>query len=267
MSRDVAALVYSRMAGSMARKGVLAYFAERANDDGSGIWASKQRIANEIECSKQTVITTVKGLIADGLIRETGQHKTRNGYTVIYCMNLQAIAALPAAKREVEEVQIAATVSTGQKLARPELDRSEALTARGQAAGPEPSLNRPSDANASGGADAPARPTDPVKVMFDSGIKLLGEAGIPEPSARTLLGRWRRDHGTEAVITALGKAQREGAIDPKAFIEGCLRNGEQPRSGRTGTHGFRDPLLERYLHGSIDPELSLDGGELVRPPF
>lgn len=245
MSRDVAALVYSRMAGSMARKGVLAYFAERANDDGSGIWASKQRIADEIECSKQTVITTVKGLIADGLICETGRHKTRNGYTVIYAMNLRAIAALPAAKREVGEVQI----STGQ-----DLDRSDDLTAKGQGAGPKPSMNRPSDAIASGAGVAPDRPPDPVKVMFDSGIRLLGEAGVPEPSARQLLGRWRREHGTEAVIAALGTAQREGAIDPKAFIEGCLRKVRHPRDSRNG--GYRDPLLEKYLTGQTGLEFN-----------
>jgi hypothetical protein len=36
MSRKVATLVYSKQVGSMARKAVLAYFADRANDDGSG---------------------------------------------------------------------------------------------------------------------------------------------------------------------------------------------------------------------------------------
>lgn len=99
MSRDVAKLVYSRKCGSMARKAVLAYFAERANDDGSDIWASKQRIADEIECTKQTVISTVKSLEADGLIAVTGHRKTQGGYTVIYRIDLTAIAALPETKQ------------------------------------------------------------------------------------------------------------------------------------------------------------------------
>lgn len=66
-------------------------------------------------------------------------------------------------------------------------------------------------------------PTDPDAVMFACGKKLLAAAGIAAPKAGALLGRWRRDHGTEAVITAIGKAQREGAIEPVAFIEGCFR--------------------------------------------
>lgn len=64
---------------------------------------------------------------------------------------------------------------------------------------------------------------DPVKVLFDSGVRLLGQAGIPNPKARSLLGKWRRDHSDGAVIEALGRAQREAAIDPVAFIEGALR--------------------------------------------
>ena len=97
MSRAVAALVYSRKCGSMARKAVLAYFAERANEDGSGIWASKQRIAAEIECTKQTVITTVKALQAAGLIHETGRHRVQGGYTVVYAIDLAAVRALEPA--------------------------------------------------------------------------------------------------------------------------------------------------------------------------
>ncbi len=81
------------------------------------------------------------------------------------------------------------------------------------------------------GADAPSLP-DPEKVMFDAGRKLLGADGMTSEAAGRLLGKWKRDHGAEAVITALGKAQREGAIDPKSFIEGCLRNGKSPHHGR-----------------------------------
>ena len=149
MSRKVATLVYAKQAGSMARKAVLAYFADRANDDGTGIWAGKQRIADEIECSKQTVITTVKALAADGLIEETGRRPNSNGYTVEYRLNLDAIEALPNTKREAEGVQN----WTGQ-----DLDQSTSLTPRGQAALPEPSLNRPKPQKATPSSAARARP-------------------------------------------------------------------------------------------------------------
>lgn len=64
---------------------------------------------------------------------------------------------------------------------------------------------------------------DPVKVMFDTGKALLIAAGVKPANAGSLLGKWRKDHGDEALMSAIGKAKREGAIDPVAFIEGCFR--------------------------------------------
>ncbi|MDR6850342.1 hypothetical protein [Sphingomonas sp. BE137] len=93
----------------------------------------------------------------------------------------------------------------------------------------------------------PALPIDPAKLMFDSGIALLGLAAVPERKARSLLGKWLRDHGSERVIVALGAAQREGAIDPTSFIERCLKNGANPQFDRPGDslRGSRpDPSLD-----------------------
>lgn len=64
---------------------------------------------------------------------------------------------------------------------------------------------------------------DPAKVMFDAGRALLSEAGVPASKQGALLGKWRRDNGDEALIAAIGKAKREGAVDPISFIEGCFR--------------------------------------------
>lgn len=130
----------------------------------------------------------------------------------------------------------------------PNVPRDEGSKRKGEGEG-ERKGDSSSDAEASGAAPPPPA-ADPAKVMFDSGIKLLGEAGVAEGSARSMLGRWKNTYGPEAVIVALGKAQREGAMDPKAFIEGCLRNGQRPRPIRT--EGYRDPLLARHLGGG-DP--------------
>jgi hypothetical protein len=70
--------------------------------------------------------------------------------------------------------------------------------------------------------DAPS-PADPARMLFDAGLAILGAAGGDPARSRTLLGRWRKQHGDAAVIAALGRAQREGAIDPVSFIEGALR--------------------------------------------
>lgn len=69
-------------------------------------------------------------------------------------------------------------------------------------------------------ADAPI---DPAKVAFDAGVKVLTQAGKTASSARAIVGKWRGKHGDEAVIAALGRAQREGAVDPVAFCEGVFR--------------------------------------------
>ena len=102
-----------------------------------------------------------------------------------------------------------------------------------------------SEADASG-AEAPALPVivDPDKVMFDGGILLMGRAGVLEPKARQLLGKWKRDHGTPSVIAALGAAQREGAIDPTSFIERALRNGQRPDQQRRGNNGFLNAIID-----------------------
>lgn len=77
------------------------------------------------------------------------------------------------------------------------------------------------------GADAP---TDPVKVLFDAGIRILGASGIDGKRARQMIGKWRSAHGDEATIAALGRAQREGAIDPISFVEGCFRFSETAKA-------------------------------------
>ena len=83
-------------------------------------------------------------------------------------------------------------------------------------------------------------PPNPEKVMFDAGVALLKAAGFSEARARPVLGKWKAQHGAEAVIVALGKAQREGAIDPVSFINGVFRHGANQQFGNAG-HGLRGP--------------------------
>jgi biotin operon repressor len=95
MSKHLVSLVYRKKIGSMMRKAVLSYMADRANDDGSGVWCSKGTIANEIEASRQGVITTIKSLVDDGLLIEDGQRKCQNGFTVEYRIDVKKVHALP----------------------------------------------------------------------------------------------------------------------------------------------------------------------------
>lgn len=103
MSRHVVSLVYSRKAGSLLRKSVLAYMADVANHDGTGVWSSKQRIADEIEASRRGVIDCIKGLVKDGILAESGKRKCANGYTIEYSIDLDMVSALPLMPHNQEE--------------------------------------------------------------------------------------------------------------------------------------------------------------------
>lgn len=133
MSNHIISEVYKRRVGNLARTAVMVLLADKASDDGSGIWASKQRMAEEIGASKQTVIATIKLLKSDGLLRECGQRPCANGHTVEYAIDLRALRSLPLVRSH-------------------DLDRSENLTGQdgtpvsqtdstGQAASPHPSEN------------------------------------------------------------------------------------------------------------------------------
>lgn len=90
--------VYRRQVGNIAHTAVMVLFADKASDDGSGIWASKQRMADELGGSKQTIIATIQSLIAAGLVKAVGERKSPNGYTVEYAINVKALRALPLVK-------------------------------------------------------------------------------------------------------------------------------------------------------------------------
>src|SRR3546814_5078527 len=52
-------------------------------------------MAEELGTTKQTFITTIKSLVADGLLIEAGQRKSPNGYTIEYTINVAKLQALP----------------------------------------------------------------------------------------------------------------------------------------------------------------------------
>jgi hypothetical protein len=63
---------------------------------------------------------------------------------------------------------------------------------------------------------------DPVKALFDDGVKLLTDAGTKETQARSLIGKWRKAHGDDATRTAIQAAYDHGAIAPVEFITASL---------------------------------------------
>ena len=93
MSRKLVTLIYERRIGSMLRKAVLSCMADRANDDGSGVWMSKGRIAEEIEASRRAVITCIQAFVDEGILIDHGKKFNRSTHE--YTLVVKAILALP----------------------------------------------------------------------------------------------------------------------------------------------------------------------------
>lgn len=145
MSTDLITETYRRKLGGGTRKAVMLLMADNANVDGRGIYLSKTTMAERLDISKQTVITTIQGLIKDGLLTEVGKKPMINGrgYTVEYQVIEDELRRLPLIKSEQTRLdrELAADRRRSEA-ARPvkDFDRSKDLTPRGQTTLPNPLL-------------------------------------------------------------------------------------------------------------------------------
>ncbi len=97
---------------------------------------------------------------------------------------------------------------------------------RWQKDSPSPSPSPHSEANASG--------SDPAAVVFNQGLEWLSRSSAKPPThCRALLGKWRKELGSdEALISLLGRAQREGVIEPVGWIEKAIAAHHGPQQGQ-----------------------------------
>jgi uncharacterized protein YdaU (DUF1376 family) len=103
---------------------------------------------------------------------------------------------------------------------------SKGAAKRWQTDGPSPSPSPSSEAKASG--------TDVAAVVFSQGLDWLKQtSGKSDTACRVLLGKWRKTLGSdEALIAILGRAQREGVIEPVGWIEKALQARDPPTPNR-----------------------------------
>jgi hypothetical protein len=102
MSWRIANECAERRFGSAARKQIIMFLADKASDDGSGIWCSKGTIQRYTELSESTVKRTIIDFLREGILIETGRRQCKNGYTVIYRIVLERVAALePTAEPDI----------------------------------------------------------------------------------------------------------------------------------------------------------------------
>lgn len=92
MSNHIISTIYGRTVGSPHRKAVMILFADKASDNGEGIYASKVAMAEELEMTRRGLINIIQGLEDDGLIETI---RTRQNGVVEYSIKMDAVYALP----------------------------------------------------------------------------------------------------------------------------------------------------------------------------
>ena len=114
MSWRVANACAERKFGSATRKQIIMFLADKASDDGSGIWCSKGTIQRHTELGETTVKRTIRDFLKEGILVETGARGCKNGFTVVYRIDLAQIEALElTAEPEMETGATADPVQTG----------------------------------------------------------------------------------------------------------------------------------------------------------
>lgn len=114
MSWRVANACAERKFGSATRKQIIMFLADKASDDGSGIWCSKGTIQRHTELGETTVKRTIRDFLKEGILVETGARGCKNGFTVVYRIDLTRIEALElTAEPEIETGATVDPVRTG----------------------------------------------------------------------------------------------------------------------------------------------------------
>lgn len=78
------------------------------------------------------------------------------------------------------------------------------------------------DNNIPVGNSAFAPSIDPAKSVFESGVAILGQAGVSERQARGIVGKWRKNYSDPEIIAAISQASRDRAVEPVAYITRVL---------------------------------------------
>ena len=103
MSNKISNLVQTKKIGSLTKKAILMYMADKASDDGSGIWVSKKNMAADLEMTDRAVRIHIKDMIAMGVLVEAGQRKCKTGYTVDYTINVDVVGSLGSTREATEQ--------------------------------------------------------------------------------------------------------------------------------------------------------------------
>jgi hypothetical protein len=172
-----------------SEKLVLLALADCANDEGH-CWPGMNTLKKKCSKSDRTVQLSIKMLCAKG-------HLTR---------------------REVPGKGCNYTVHPIVKLADPRSGITPEATTppKGTTQTPEAASGKPSRTITS---EAKASAADPIKEVLDIGVALLTATGIAESRARSMLGKWRKEHGEAKVLAALIDCRFKAISEPIEWLQ------------------------------------------------
>ncbi len=94
--------------------------------------------------------------------------------------------------------------------------------------------------------DGDAVDDDFAKQLFDRAVAFLGRHGTNEKAARTLVGRWRKDHQDSDIFKAFTECSKAGAVDPIPYITETLK-GKGPKHAKPSKSSDR---LSAFIAGA-----------------
>jgi helix-turn-helix protein len=142
MSVHVSSLVYRAKLGGSSRKAVALKLADCAHDDGSNVYPSVARIANEAEVSPRTVQRVLRDFVSEGLlivVREGGKGPRD---TTEYRFSLDQLVALSSPPKPLNKGDKLAPLEPARvtKRVTPCPAKGDTVSSKGDTVTPEPSL-------------------------------------------------------------------------------------------------------------------------------
>jgi hypothetical protein len=247
MSWKVQALVGERVCGSITRKMVLLNMASRANDDGTGVYASLSMIAGWCEVEMRTVRRVVRELEGDGLIVLSGQKQVKNGWINEWRVAVEMVETLPLYKDEV-------AAKRAEKATPDTVSGVRKQRYKTKRYGEDPGRKTRPDIK-------PARTQSPQTPDTESA------SSIPEPSTSSSLTivreeekrvvRLRPGEGSEALALFVEAAQRAGWRVPRGQPNDARKRAIRARLSECGgLDGWREQLAlaetQPFLGGDND---------------
>jgi len=100
---------------------------------------------------------------------------------------------------------------------------------------------------------------DFTKALFERGVAFLGKHGVPERTARALVGKWRKEAGEAKTFDAFRAASKCGVTDPVSWITATLK---ETKGGK------QSDWLEAFMRGAqrMDSGAGGDPAGALLPP-